>query len=195
MKNNDKSGLLNESIGAIIATMKALEDCGMTASGLARLRSDKGLAKMVAEMVEREVGVNQGMSQAITVDYTKTIEEFLSEMDCVWKHKYVCDKQFPILEILKGEKIRKKARLFRFDDESFDIGSDYRFATIFELIAYYRQVEYSHVFHIVGAGSKTSEWVGGLIPVIDTIEGKISLDLRHEADVHVVGNYFLAIQV
>ena len=55
MKNNSGSGLWNSSFGEIGATLKTLEDLGVTNEHLTQIRSDPGFAKIVADVFLRGI--------------------------------------------------------------------------------------------------------------------------------------------
>jgi hypothetical protein len=51
MSTNQKEGLWNATFGQVGASLKALEDAGVTLNYLALLRSDKSLTRAVADLI------------------------------------------------------------------------------------------------------------------------------------------------
>lgn len=114
MGNN--SGLWNASFGEIGATLKILQDNGITLEDLTRIRSDKQFAKKVVETIkEKKMETFIFYDEILlTVDFSKSIEEMIKNGHFNSKTEQFVEEKIPSTFDKKEEVYVK---LFHFDYE------------------------------------------------------------------------------
>jgi len=128
MKKQVKSGLWNSTFGEIGATLKALEDQGLSLEEMALLRSDKSLAQEVAKLIKSKVKVET--SDILTI-WQKIYKEWFGMEINVSGLKvpdnYDPEKHFLVL-VAKGitmntvvEAMRKRFKVYLYTE---DLNSD-----------------------------------------------------------------------
>ncbi len=140
--NKDKSGLWNASFGEIGATLKMLQDQGLSLEAFAKLRSDKELAKKVVDFINKSKSPQSTDVIKLVVDYTRTLKQMIADGNYDWVNGNVTEENFPIAKELKGKKVEVSTKLFHFNrsisskDAIAEMDKDgFRPATLEELLA------------------------------------------------------------
>lgn len=92
------SGLWTAGYGEIGATLKALEDAGVTLDHLARIRSDKKFAKSVGAFIANggcDAASTPATEFSLHVNYGRKIEDAVKDGKYDWSNSDITSKNFP----------------------------------------------------------------------------------------------------
>lgn len=89
------SGLWTAGFGEIGASLKALEDAGVTLEHLTRLRTDKAYALAIGAYMKNGADAVPTSDYPIAVDYGRTLEVAIAAGNFGWKHSDITSEHFP----------------------------------------------------------------------------------------------------
>ncbi len=145
------------------------------------------IIEIIAGSQKAEKVIDASGEIILNIDYTKTIEQFITDGNCDWKSAAITSKTFPISPEMTGKNVEVSAKIFHFnrDISSEDVISEmdkagYRPAVLMELLVLgFLFPELQRQFPIIALGSTWRDAVDDYrVPCLDVDGSGRGLSLR-----------------